>query len=137
MVTPAVTGSISREATTQPGNFFREATRGMLNYAYGVLMGRTQVQLIAEGYDPTIGILHGRESERGMYPAFALDRMNPMRPVVDRAVLRLINDTSLTGGDFSMQSDGVCRLNPQLARHVAQLAFEHCATSGQSVLSGD
>ena len=28
MVTPAVTGSISREATTQPYNIFREATRG-------------------------------------------------------------------------------------------------------------
>jgi hypothetical protein len=28
MVTPAVTGSISREATTQPGNIFREAMRG-------------------------------------------------------------------------------------------------------------
>ena len=29
----------------------------MLNYAYGVLIARTQVQLIAEGYDPTIGSL--------------------------------------------------------------------------------
>ncbi len=104
----------------------------MLNCAYGVLIGRTQIQLIAEGYDPTIGILHGRESERGTYPAFALDRMEPMRPVVDRAVLRLINDTSLTGSDFSMQSDGVCRLNPQLARRVAQVTLEHCAASGQS-----
>jgi CRISPR/Cas system-associated endonuclease Cas1 len=43
----------------------------MVNDAYGVLMARTQVRLIAEGYDPTIGILHGRESERGSYPAFA------------------------------------------------------------------
>ncbi len=59
----------------------------MLNYAYGVLIARTQVQLIAEGYDPTIGILHGRESELRKISAFALDRMEPMRPVVDRAVL--------------------------------------------------
>ena len=66
----------------------------MLNYAYGVLIGRTHVQLMAEGYDPTIGILHGRESERGMYPAFALDRMEPMRPVVDRAILELIKATT-------------------------------------------
>ena len=70
------------------GNFgATHPVNAMLNYAYGVLMARTQVQLIAEGYDPTIGILHGRESERGTYPAFALDRMEPMRPVVDRAVL--------------------------------------------------
>ena len=96
----------------------------MLNYAYGVLIARTQVWLIAEGYDPTIGILHGRESERGMYPAFALDRMEPMRPVVDRAVLQLITTTTLSGGDYSIQSDGVCRLNPELARRVAQLAMD-------------
>ena len=67
----------------------------MLNYAYGVLMARTQVRLIAEGYDPTIGILHGRESERRSYPA--LDRMEPMRPVVDRAILELVRTTSFSG----------------------------------------
>jgi CRISP-associated protein Cas1 len=102
----------------------------MLNYAYGVLISRTQVQLIAEGYDPTIGILHGRESERGTYPAFALDRMEPMRPVVDRAVLQLVASTTFAGGDFSIQPDGVCRLNPRLARHVVLLCSEHCAASG-------
>jgi CRISP-associated protein Cas1 len=103
----------------------------MLNCAYGVLIGRTQVQLIAEGYDPMIGILHGREGERGLYPAFALDRMEPMRPVVDRAIPRLIATTTFTGGDFSIQPDGVCRLNPELARRVTQLALEHCAESSQ------
>jgi CRISPR-associated protein Cas1 len=87
-------------------------------------MARTQVQLIAEGYDPTIGILHGRESERGSYPAFALDRMEPMRPVVDRAILQLAASTTFSGGDFSIKPDGVCRLNPELARSVAQLAIE-------------
>jgi CRISP-associated protein Cas1 len=70
---------------------------------------RDGVQLIAEGYDPTIGILHGRESERGTYPAFALDRMEPVRPVVDRAVLHLISSNAFTGADFSIQPDGVCR----------------------------
>jgi CRISPR-associated protein Cas1 len=96
----------------------------MLNYAYGV---RTQVELIAEGYDPTIGILHGRESELGRYPAFALDRMEPMRPVVDRAILQLVSATTFTGADFSIQDDGVCRLNPQFARRVVQLAVERSA----------
>jgi CRISPR/Cas system-associated endonuclease Cas1 len=110
----------------------------MLNYAYGVLMARTQVQLIAEGYDPTIGILHGRESERGTYPAFALDRMEPMRPVADRAVLELVGTTTFNGGDFAIQPDGVCRLNPELARRVAQLALDHRAASSRSVgLNGD
>lgn len=93
----------------------------MLNYAYGVLTARTQVRLIAEGYDPTIGIMHGREADRGTYPAFALDHMEPMRPVVDRAVLHLLDTATFTGADFSIQHDGVCRLNPELARRVVQL----------------
>jgi CRISP-associated protein Cas1 len=117
----------SRSALREEVRVNRGATHpvnAMLNYAYGVLIGRTQVQLMAEGYDPTIGILHGRESERGMYPAFALDRMEPMRPVVDRAVLDLVADTTFSGADFAIQPDGVCRLNPELARRVAQLAQE-------------
>ena len=48
-----------------------------------------------------------------------------MRPVVDRAVLQLIAATTFTGADFSIQPDGVCRLNPELARRVARLAQEH------------
>jgi CRISPR-associated protein Cas1 len=101
----------------------------MLNYAYGVLTAQTQVRLIAEGYDPTIGIMHDRESDRGTYPAFALDHMEPMRPVVDRAVLQLVRDETFTGADFSIQHDGVCRLNPELARRVAHSSLEHCGAA--------
>lgn len=99
----------------------------MLNYAYGVLTIRMQIQLIADGYDPTLGILHDRKSSRGSYPALALDCMEPMRPVVDRAVLQIINEEKLSGVDFLIQDDGCCRLNPELARRVAQLAVEHYA----------
>jgi CRISPR-associated protein Cas1 len=109
----------------------------MLNYAYAVLTSQTQIRLIAEGYDLTLGILHDRAADRGSYPAFALDHLEPMRPVVDRAVLELISTTVFSGADFSLQPDGVCRLNPELARRVAQLALEHCAASGLSVLNGD
>lgn len=52
--------------------------------------------------------------------------MEPMRPVVDRSVLQLIDDVTFTGADFSIQPDGVCRMNPELARRVAQLALERC-----------
>ena len=100
----------------------------MLNYAYGVLTARTQIRLIADGYDPTIGIMHDEEEQRGKYPAFALDHIEPMRPVVDRAVLQLVNTVTFTGADFSVQHDGVCRLNPELARRVAQLAMDYHAS---------
>ena len=97
----------------------------MLNYAYGVLTARTQIRLIADGYDPTIGIMHDEEEQRGKYPAFALDHMEPMRPVVDRVILHLVDTVTFTGADFSIQHDGVCRLNPELARRVAQLAMDY------------
>jgi CRISPR-associated protein Cas1 len=119
----------SRSALREQLRVNRGATHpmnAMLNYAYGVLIAQTQVRLIAEGYDPTIGIMHDRESDRGNYPAFALDHMEPLRPVVDRSILRLITTTVFTGGDFSIQHNGVCRLNPQLARRVASLAMEAC-----------
>jgi CRISPR-associated protein Cas1 len=55
--------------------------------------------------------------------------MEPMRSVVDRAVLHLTNTVTFTGADFSIQHDGVCRMNPGLARRVAQLASELCRAS--------
>jgi len=122
----------SRSALREQVHVNRGATHpvnAMLNYAYGVLVAQTQVRLIAEGYDPMIGVMHDRESDRGAYPAFALDHMEPLRPVVDRAILRLIDNTTFSGGDFSIQPNGVCRLNPEFSRHVAQFAIGAIAQS--------
>jgi CRISPR-associated protein Cas1 len=115
------------------GGYNRGATHpvnAMLNYAYAVLIAQTQIRLIVEGYDPTIGIMHEKKALRGINPGFALDHMEPMRPVVDRAVLQLVDAVTFTGADFSIQHDGVCRMNPELARRVAQLALERCSTQG-------
>ena len=114
------------------GGYNRGATHpvnAMLNYAYTVLISRIQVRLVADGYDPTLGIMHQKKQFRRMSPAFALDHMEPMRPVVDRAVLQLINETTFTGADFAIQNDGVCRMNPELARRVAQLTMGRCEQS--------
>ena len=111
------------------GGYNRGATHpvnSMLNYAYAVLIAQTQVRLIAEGFDPTLGVMHEKKALRGMNPGFALDHMEPMRPVVDRAVLQLIESTTFAGADFSIQHDGVCRMNPELARRVSQLALKQC-----------
>jgi hypothetical protein len=56
--------------------------------------------------------------------------------VVDRAVLQFINTVTFSGADFSIQNDGVCRLNPQLARRLASLAMEHCEILGFPKRSG-
>jgi len=91
-----------------------------------VLIAHTQIRLIAEGYHPTIGVMHEKKALRGINPGFALDHMQPMRPVVDRAVLHLIDTVTFTGAAFSIQRDDVCRMNPELARRVAQLALKRC-----------
>ena len=116
------------------GGYNRGATHpvnAMLNYAYAVLIAQTLIRLIVEGYDPTIGIMHEKKALRGVNPGFALDHMEPMRPVVDRAVLQLIDAVTFTGADFSIQHDGVCRMNPELARRVAQLALAQCEVGGR------
>jgi hypothetical protein len=40
-------------------------------------------------------------------------------------------DAACRGADFSIQHDGVCRMNPELARRVTQLALEHCKVVAQ------
>jgi CRISPR-associated protein Cas1 len=92
----------------------------MLNYAYAVLMTEMRIKAISDGYDPMLGILHDqRHKEKDRTPSFALDLMEPLRPVVDRAVLKLISEETFSGADFQLQSEGVCRLNPELARRLA------------------
>ena len=94
----------------------------MLNYAYEVLLTKMKIQAIADGYDPMIGILHDqRHKEKDLTPSFALDLMEPHRPVVDRVVLKLIADETFSGADFDIQSNGVCRVNPELVRYLTEM----------------
>jgi hypothetical protein len=45
-------------------------------------------------------------------PAFAFDLIKPERPQIDRAVLDFVK------GQVFIRTDGVCRLNPEMARMV-------------------
>jgi CRISP-associated protein Cas1 len=87
----------------------------VLNYAYAVLQSQIQIGAVAEGYDPTIGIMHER---RDGSSAFIFDLMEPERPVVDRKVLEFIKGYVFDPADFVIRSDGVCRINPEMARCV-------------------
>ena len=49
---------------------------------------------------------------------FVFDLMEPERPKVDRAVLDFIKAMVFDPADFTIRSDGVCRLNPEMARMV-------------------
>jgi CRISP-associated protein Cas1 len=87
----------------------------ILNYAYSVLEGEIRIKAISEGYDPTIGIMH--EGSDGS-SKFIFDLMEPERPNVDREALEFVKGHVFDPADFAIRSDGVCRLNPEMARMV-------------------
>jgi CRISP-associated protein Cas1 len=91
----------------------------ILNYAYTVLESELRIKAIADGYDRTIGIMHeGRDGSS----KFGFDLMEPERPKADRAVLDFVKTTVFDPADFTNGSDGVVRLNPQLARMVVEVS---------------
>lgn len=98
----------------------------MLNYAYAVLESEVRLQVLANGLDPKCGFLHSGFRDAH---ALVLDLMEPLRPVVDAAVLKFVLSETFSGPDFVLRSDGVCRLNAQLARRVAELASIASTTS--------
>lgn len=87
----------------------------MLNYGYSMLENQVRVEVVAAGLDPTIGCLHSSYDDQH---ALIFDLMEPLRPIVDRRVLELVHRHTFTPGDFTLTVDGICRLNPQLARVV-------------------
>ena len=87
----------------------------MLNYAYAILESGVRVQIVAAGFDPTIGFLHSGRRGRS---DFVLDLMEPQRPIVDRKVLEFVQAHTFHPADFTIRSDGVCRLNPEIARQL-------------------
>jgi CRISPR-associated protein Cas1 len=102
----------------------------MLNYAYSVLLNTLQVEAVAAGYDPTLGIMH--HGHNGS-PALVFDLMEPHRPKTDAAVLAFAFSETFTGADFVIRSDGVVRLAPQLARRVCQLVSCSLGRSGSEI----
>ncbi len=114
--TSSATSSAPAAARAKPRN--RNASHpvhAILNYAYAVLESQVRTQVLAQGFDPTIGILHASKPDRA---AFVLDLMEPLRPIVDRKVLEFVQAHTFHPADFTIRTDGVCRLNPELARRV-------------------
>jgi CRISP-associated protein Cas1 len=50
--------------------------------------------------------------------------MEPERPKVDRAVLDFVKGHVFDPADFVIRADGVCRLNPEMARMVVAKVSE-------------
>ena len=90
----------------------------MLNLSYAALEANLKIKALADGYDPTIGIMHHGRREKS---AYVFDIMEPERPKVDRLILNFLADNPLASADFVIRTDGVVRLNPRLAAHVCGL----------------
>jgi CRISPR-associated protein Cas1 len=104
-----------------------------LNYAYAILESQVRIQVIAAGFDPTIGFLHSGRRARS---DFVLDLMEPLRPVVDRRVLDFVQAHTFHPADFTIRSDGVCRLNPEMAKYVvSRLGIEAVPASGAAFVA--
>jgi CRISP-associated protein Cas1 len=82
------------------------------------LKSHVRTEIAAQGYDPTIGYLHTHQKDRA---ALVFDLMEPIRPEADRKILEFAHATVFQPTDFTIRSNGVCRLNPEIARHVAAL----------------
>lgn len=120
----------------EPNRNASHPVNAMLNYAYTALLTQTKINAIADGYDPMIGVMHDqREKHKDNTPSFALDLMEPMRPVIDRVILKLIAKETFSGADFDLQSDGVVRVNAELARLIAQRSS--LAINSETVCSRD
>lgn len=109
----------SRATGVKPEN--RNASHpvnAILNYAYAVKLAQLQIQAIADGYDPTLGIMHN--SNRGS-AAWVLDMIELERAAIDAVILKFVRDQTFAAADFIVRKDGVCRLSPQLARMITAL----------------
>jgi CRISPR-associated endonuclease Cas1 len=96
----------------------------ILNYAYAILESHVRIQVCAAGFDPRIGFLHSGPTDRS---DFVLDLMEPLRPLVDRQIPEFVQAQTFRSADFTIRTDGVCRLNPEMAKRVMQLTAQGLA----------
>jgi len=97
-----------------------DPVNALLSYGYAMLLRDCLVSLHNAGMDPYYGVFHAVVPGR---PALALDLMEAFRPlIVDSAVLRFINEGSLSTNDFIITA-GACLLKPS-ARKKWIMAYE-------------
>jgi CRISPR-associated endonuclease Cas1 len=91
----------------------------LLNYLYGILEAEARIAAQRVGCDPSMGLIHADRPSRAN---FATDLMEPVRPLVDAYVLRLLEQRTFLRSDFFEHRDGHCRLLPPLASALAETA---------------
>lgn len=108
----------SRVGSNKSNQFALHPVNAILNYAYGVLENQVRAQVLAAGLDPTIGYMHSNFEEGRTTLIF--DLMEPLRPIMDRKILKFVLERTFSPADFILNKNGVCRLHPQFARFVVK-----------------
>jgi CRISPR-associated protein Cas1 len=70
---------------------------------------------------------HGR-------PSLIFDLIEPLRPKLDRRLIEFIRANTFVKDDFTISMQGVCKLNPQLARRIVSVSLPDSAVQ-ESVVS--
>jgi CRISPR-associated endonuclease Cas1 len=93
----------------------------MASYMYAILETETTIACRIVGLDPGLGIFHVDQDNR---ESLAADLMEPLRPVVDRYLMGMLQRRTFAASDFFETSTGVCRLTSTLARSLWPIAPE-------------
>lgn len=126
--------SISSRGTGR--RVMREATdpfNAMLNYGYTLLAVEGRMACAVTGLDPDLGLLHVDERLR---ESFIYDLIEPVRAKVDVLTFEFANRKGLRPWMFHELRDGVVRLDPDLARELAQLVMLRLRKPLADVASG-
>jgi CRISPR-associated endonuclease Cas1 len=89
----------------------------LLNYAYALAEAECVLAARAVGLDPGLGIVHTDTKSRD---SLALDLLEPLRPLVERQVLQLLEHRHFTTEDVFETRQGVCRLLPPITHELAE-----------------
>jgi hypothetical protein len=88
----------------------------MRNYLFACLESEARLALLAQGLDPTLGVLHADQRNRD---SLALDAMESVRADVDAFLLDLLEDRDFSARDFGELPNGVCRIAAPLTHELA------------------
>jgi CRISPR-associated endonuclease Cas1 len=109
-----------RRSALRLGNSNQRAERplnAILNYCYRLAEIEARLAVVAVGLDPGLGFLHADYPGRD---ALALDLLEPIRPAVERYVLRLVGSHRFRKGDFTETPDGHVRVLTPLTHELAE-----------------
>ncbi len=91
----------------------------MLNYLYALVEAEARIACLTMGLDPGMGMLHydypGRDS-------LVSDVMEPVRPLVDRWLLDLLQERTFSAREFFETRDGGCRLLSPMPERLVELS---------------